>query len=277
MRAGDPRRRANGGAFNARRDMSRSAEPRTVRRHLFCVTAAWVLVVGVAEAVAAPPPVSLGSGRSQVWILRPTGTIRDIVVFGHGWSTPTPNDAFAAWIDHLRSRGSLVIYPRYRESLGDSSSSALLAFQAGVVNALHHLEPVRVPILALGKSFGASAVFYYAAEAATWRVPGPGAVVSIFPAYPIGGPPALPIPPGTYVRILVGDADTTAGSGGANAFWGWLTPHPAELKSYQVIRSRPGLIANHDSAQRSDPIARRVFWKPVDTLLTRLIRHRGHY
>ena len=257
--------------------MSCSAERRAARLLLVSLAAALLCAVGPAGVLAVPPPLSLGSRANQVWILRPTTRVRAIVVFGHGWSTPIPGDAFAAWIGHLRSRGDLVVYPRYRESAADNSSSALLAFQAGVVAALRHLEPIRVPVLALGKSFGASAVFYYAAEAATWKVPGPAAVVSIFPAYPIGALPSVAIPRNTYVRILVGDADTTAGSGGANAFWSWLGPHPSSRKSYQVIHSRPGFTANHDSAQRSDRIARAVFWQPIDALIARLIRHHGRY
>lgn len=225
------------------------------------------MLAAAASGGASPPPVSLGSGADEVWILRPAGPVEDIVVFGHGWSTPRPTDAFAAWIEHLRSRGSLVVYPRYREDAGTSTGAALRAFRAGVVAALRRLEPIRVPILALGKSFGASAVFYYAAEARAWGVPPPAAVVSIFPAYPIGALPSASVPRGAVVRILVGDADTTAGRGGANAFWSWLARHPARLKAYVVVRSRAGFVADHDSAQRSDRIARTVFWKPVDDLL----------
>jgi hypothetical protein len=232
-------------------------------------------------SLAVPPvsgnkqPIHLGSGARDVWLLPPVGAVQDIVVFGHGWSTPLPSDAFASWLDHLRSRGSLVVYPRYRVSAGDSTSSALLSFRAAVVAALRHIAPIRVPILALGKSFGASAIFYYAAEAKLWHVPGPAAVVSIFPAYPIGGLPARALPASIYVRILVGDRDTTAGSGGANAFWSWLSGHAPSLKSYVTVRSRPGFIANHDSAQSSTPVARLVFWRPVDTLLQHL-RTSGH-
>jgi acetyl esterase/lipase len=220
-------------------------------------------------------PIHLGSAATEVWILPPLGAVHDVVVFGHGWSTPLPSGAFAPWLDHLRSRGSLVIYPRYRVSAGDSTSSALLSFRAAVVAALRHIAPIRVPILALGKSFGASAIFYYAAEAKRWRVPGPAAVVSIFPAYPIGALPARTLPASVYVRILVGDRDTTAGSGGANAFWSWLAGHAPGLKRYVTVRSRPGFIANHDSAQSSTPVARLVFWRPVDILLQHL-RHSGH-
>ena len=232
----------------------------------------------VPMAVATPPAtLALGTGAREVWILRPPGPVRDIVVFGHGWSTPLPGDGFAAWIAHLRQRGSVVVYPRYRSSSADSSSAALHAFQGGVVDALRHLEPIRVPVLALGKSFGGSAVFYYAAEATEWKVSRPAAVVSIFPAYPIVALPGRALPRGIYAEILVGDADTTVGSSGANAFWRWLGPHPARLKTYRIVRSRPGFVANHDSAQRSDPIARAIFWQPIDALLTRLIKRHGHY
>ena len=237
-------------------------------------TASLALIAAVLVATApagATRPVVLGSGSEEVWILPPDGSVRDIVVFGHGWSSPLPSDAFAAWIDHLRRQGSLVIYPRYTNSPGESTSSALLAFQSGVVAGLHYLGPLKVPILALGKSFGGSAVFYYAAEARSWKVPGPQAVVSIFPAYPIGPLPPELIPRDVYVRILVGDRDTIAGSGGANAFWGWLDRHPSSQKAYLVVRSRPGFIADHDSAQRSDAQARAVFWRPVDSLLNSLI------
>ena len=220
-------------------------------------------------------PVLLGSGAQEVWILPPRASVRDIVVFGHGWSSPLPSDAFAAWINHLRRQGSLVIYPLYGNSPGESTSSALLAFQSGVVAALHHIGHLMVPILALGKSFGGSAVFYYGAEARSWKVPGPQAIVSIFPAYPIGPLPPEPIPRDVYVRILVGDQDLIAGSGGANAFWSWLDGHPSSKKAYLVVRSRPGFIADHDSAQRNDAQAQAVFWRPVDSLLNSLI-HRMH-
>jgi hypothetical protein len=209
--------------------------------------------------------------------MRPAGAARDIVVFGHGWSTPEPGGAFRGWIDHLRRGGSIVVYPRYEATPADSPAAALAAFRAGVVAALRRLRPIGVPILALGKSYGGSAVFYYAAGAGSWGVPGPAAVVSIFPAYPIGAPPPTALPRSTYVRVLVGDADTIAGSGGADAFWRWLAGHPRRLETYDVIHSRPGFVADHDSAQRTDAAARAVFWAPVDALLARLVRRHGRY
>ncbi len=65
----------------------------------------------------------------------------------------------------------------------------------------------------------------------------------------------------------VGEADTVAGSVGADAFWRWLGAHSAARKRYILVRSRPGFAANHNSAQRSDPIVHALFWRPVDSLI----------
>jgi hypothetical protein len=218
-----------------------------------------------------PPFSHLGSGSDEVWILRPPGKITSIIVFGHGWSTPFPS-GFGAWVRHLRERGNLVVYPRYRTNAYESTASALTAFRHGVSAALRNIGPIRVPVVAVGKSFGGSAVFYYAAEATDWGVRAPAAVLSIFPALPIGALPARPLPARTYVQILVGDRDTTAGTAGANAFWRWLGPHPSDRKLYLVIHSRPGFVANHDSPQKADPITRSIFWARLDRLIAR-VRH----
>ncbi len=191
-----------------------------------------------------------------------------MVIFAHGWSTPFPA-GFGPWIAHLRARGSIVIYPRYRVGAGDSTGSALAAFESGVQSAFKRIGPLHVPVVAVGKSFGGSAVFDYAASARSWGVPGPVAILSIFPALPIGALPAHPVPPRTFIVLFVGDADTTAGSAGADAFWLWLRGHRVGEKRYVVIRSRPGFVANHDSAQRTDAVARAIFWAPLDRLITR--------
>jgi acetyl esterase/lipase len=233
------------------------------------------LVVG-AGAVARVAGDRLGSGASEVWVLRPSGHVRSVVVFAHGWSTVFPWQGFAVWVAHLRAKGNIVIYPRYRVSVNDSTASALAGFRQGLQIAFRSLGPLHVPVVALGKSFGGSAVFDYAAEARSWGLPAPVAVVSIFPALPIDGalPPA-PLPAHDQVEIFVGDRDTTAGSAGADAFWQWLAGHPIARKRYVLVHSRPGFIANHDSAQLSDPIARAVFWKPVDELIASATRIRA--
>lgn len=217
---------------------------------------------------AGPGVVSIGSGADQVWLMRPRGSVRVIVVFVHGWTTGLPT-VWAPWLNHLRARGALVIYPRFQSGTGDTPQTALVHLRHGIVAAFGRLGGVRVPVVALGKSYGGAAVFDYAAEARSWGVPAPVAVVGIFPALPTG-----PLPPAlarsVFAEVMVGDADTIAGSGGANAFWDWLRPHPAARKRYITIRSRPGFTATHESAQLATPIAQAVFWRPFDALLARV-------
>jgi len=232
------------------------------------VIAAVPCAFAVSAASASSPVTHVGVGAREVWVFRPSGRPKSIVVFGHGWSTPLPA-GFGPWVEHLRARGSIVIYPRYEGSAGDSTSSALAGFQAGVQNAFRIIGRLHLPVVAVGKSFGGSAVFYYAGSAHAWQVPAPVAILSIFPAGPIGALPATRPAARTYVEFFVGDADTTAGSGGADTFWRWLSGHPATRKRYVVIRSKPGFVASHDSAQRTDRIAQLVFWGPLDVLIDR--------
>ena len=238
-----------------------------MRQRLRLVGVVTALVCAAASPARAQPPVErLGRGADTVWVLWPRERPVSIVVFGHGWSTPLPTDGFAPWIAHLRARGSIVVYPRYRVG-AESVSGALQAFETGVRTAFARLRRFELPVVAIGKSFGGSAVFAYAAAATAWHVPAPSAILSVFPALPLAPLPAGGIARRTFVELFVGDADTTAGSAGADAFWRWLSGHPASKKRYVVIRSRPGFVANHDSAQRSDALARRIFWAPLDRLI----------
>ncbi len=68
---------------------------------------------------AAAPQVHVegpyGKGADQVWLVRPTGPIRSVVVFLHGMGgeiEDTPAN-HVPWLLHLARRGSAVIYPRY--------------------------------------------------------------------------------------------------------------------------------------------------------------------
>jgi acetyl esterase/lipase len=237
-------------------------------RRLVSVVLALAALAVASGSVASPPVTRLGHGAREVWVLWPDGRATSVVVFGHGWSTPFPS-GFGPWVAHLQARGSIVVYPRYRVGAGDSTSSALAAFQAGIVSAFKRIGRVSVPVVAVGKSFGGSAVFYYATAARSFGVPPPTAILSIFPASPIGSLPSGRLAQNTDVELFVGDADTTAGSAGADAFWRWLSGHPSSRKRYVVIHSRPGFVANHDSAQRSDKLARAIFWTPLDLLIAR--------
>jgi pimeloyl-ACP methyl ester carboxylesterase len=227
------------------------------------------LATVVAATADAGPVIRLGTGADSVWILPPSGAVRDVVVFGHGWTTGDLS-VWSAWLTHLRRGGSLVVFPQYQSSQGDSPIAALTAYRQGIVTAFRHLGKLRVPVIAVGKSYGGSVVFDYAAEARAWRVPAPVAVMSIFPALPIGGLPSVPLRPSVYVEVLVGDHDTVAGSAGADAFWRWLAAHPANRKQYVVVRSHGQFVATHEAPQQTTPAAQAAFWHPLDVLLNRV-------
>jgi hypothetical protein len=75
-----------------------------------------LLLLGIAAALVAAPAATptdeapLGQGAGQVWVLRPQGPVRSVVVFVHGWGATSPEGT--AWLDHLRARGNAVVYPR---------------------------------------------------------------------------------------------------------------------------------------------------------------------
>ena len=221
-----------------------------------------------AGARTGPGVVSIGHGDDRVWIMRPKGAVRVIVVFVHGWTNGAPTD-WSPWLTHLRARGALIVYPHYQSDANASTQGALVHLRHGIVAAFGRLRGVHVPVVALGKSFGGAAVFDYAGEARRWGVPAPIAVVGIFPAYPTGPLPP-PLAPDVFAEVMVGDADTIAGTGGANTIWSWLRPHPAANKRYITIHSRPGFSATHESAQLATPIAQAIFWHPFDVLLARV-------
>ena len=210
----------------------------------------------------------------EVWVVVPDGPVRSVVVFGHGWKLAPPSPAhswvgqFRPWLDHLAAGGSAVIFPRYQLGVGDTQDATrLLDFAAGIRTGYALLGRPKLPIVAVGYSFGASLAFYYSANAAAWRLPPPSAVQAVFPGGMIPGAPLPALNRAVRVLIQVGDADTEAGSAGADAFWSWLSTHPNSCKRYQVIRSSGGLAATHAAPKSAIAAAQRTFWAPLDRLI----------
>ena len=207
-----------------------------------------------------------------MWLLRPTMPPRSIVVFGHGWKTVPPSAAhpwvgqFAPWLAHLVSGGSAVIFPRYELGSGDGYGAARVdSYRAGLRRGFARLGGAHVPVVVAGYSYGASLAFYYAANAARWRLPAPVAVDAVFPARPIPGA-LLPRPPrGLDVLIEVGDRDTVAGSAGARAYWRWLGRRAR--RHLVTVHSRGSFVADHAAPKLATSAARRAFWLPLDWLL----------
>jgi hypothetical protein len=231
----------------------------------------------VALLLHAPVHGPYGTGAEQVWILRPTVSVRSIVVFGHGWKVAPPSPSypwvgqFQPWLDHLVSEGDAVIFPRYQLG-GDSPGAARAdAYRAGLVTGFRRLRlPPDTPVIAAGYSYGASLALTYAANAHDWGLPAPGAVDAVFPAGPIPGVPLPALPRSTRVLIQVGDHDGEAGPAGASSFWAWLAKHPPTRKRYSIVHSQDGFVADHASPKATTAAARAAFWRPLDVLVGRV-------
>jgi hypothetical protein len=218
-----------------------------------------------------------GRGAATVWLVVPNAPMRSIVVFAHGWKTlasggpPFPGhpwvDEFRPWFDHLAAAGSAVIFPAYMLLGAAGDATRVQDFEAGIRAAYVKLGRPALPFVACGYSFGGSLAFYYAADARAWGLPRPRAVQAIFPAGMIAAAPLPKLDRSVRVLIQVGAADSEAGSGGANQFWGWLAGHPAARKRYQVIRSTPQLAATHAAPRSAGAAAQREFWYPLDRLI----------
>ena len=166
-----------------------------------------------------------------MWLVLPGGPLRDVVVFGHGWKLTPPSpghpwvDQFRPWLDHLAAGGSAVIFPNYQLGSSDAADvTRVQDFAAAIRTGYVRLGRPNVPFVAFGYSFGASLAFYYAANARALHLPVPRAVQATFPAGMIPGAQLPVLDPSVRVLIQVGDADTEAGSAGADAFWNWLSP-----------------------------------------------------
>jgi dienelactone hydrolase len=240
-------------------------------------------MVGAAAVVAAAsgPPAGatrvkgpFGRGAAQVMLVVPSGRPRAIVVFGHGWKSAPPAtplawvEQFRPWIDHLASRGSLIVFPRYQVGANDTlGAERVAAYRRGLTTAFAHLSHTGVPVVAAGYSYGASLAMYYAANARHWHLPAPSAVDAVFPAGLISGAPLPSLAPAVRVLLQVGDDDSEAGVAGAAPFWAWLRPHSASRKRYDLVPSARGFTATHAAPKRSGRAARRAFWLPLDGLI----------
>lgn len=207
----------------------------------------------------------------RVYVLRPSGAIRSVVVFGHGWSDYTPVK-YRKWFDHLAARGTAIIYPRYQatDSLSEWNSGDRIrsGWFRGIRLGFAHLGAPKAPVVAAGFSAGASLAYLFASRAVALGLPSPKAVNVIFPGGTVefipGAGRVLPFPPATKILIQVGDRDTVAGSLGGDVIWRSLRAVPAARKRYEVVHSSGDFVAEHGAPQLTSKEARRAFWAPLD-------------
>lgn len=228
------------------------------------------------HAVPAHPVVSgpFGRGAAAVWVVRPAVPVRAVVVFGHGWKVAPPSASypwvgqFRPWLDHLAARGDAVIFPRYQLGGADAQdASRVRDYEAGAVAGYARLGRPRVPLVAAGYSYGATLAFYLAADARRLGLPVPRAIDAVFAAGPVPGVRLGAIATTTRVLLQVGDRDTEAGSGGANAFSALLRARGVRTVRYEVVRSRGAFVADHAAPKGTTATARAAFWSPLDALV----------
>jgi acetyl esterase/lipase len=226
--------------------------------------------VGAASRSGCAVGAPVGRGASQVWILRPSAPARSIVIYAHGWTATSPRDWHLARMNQLCAKGSIVVFPRYQTgSYADTFGASVGPFRRGLQAAFARLHGSRLPVVAAGYSFGATLVFYYAANATDWHLPVPVAVYSIFPTGPIPEVSLRPLPQSLSYVVLAGADDTVVGTAGPKALWRRLTAVPPERKEYRLVRSTADFRAQHEAPKEMTLTATRIFWAPLDALVVR--------
>lgn len=235
---------------------------------------AWIAVAvsvasGCGGAKARRSDQPLGRGADQVWVFRPSGAPRAVVVFVHGHGGPgedTPR-YHRPWLRHLAARGNAVLYPRYELSPGSHGTVSHIV--NAVRTGMHALGKPDVPLIGIGYSRGGRLVMDWAARVAGMPL-APRALLSVFPAS--GEDPEEDlgrIPSRTPILILVGDSDEVVGDLGARALVQDLASAgsvPASV-GVEVVRSHGSFVASHLSVLDDSPGARSAFWERADTLI----------
>jgi hypothetical protein len=217
---------------------------------------------------------SFGQGADRFWVFaRPGAPKRAFVVFLHGHGPPiemTPTN-HRPWLDHLVSRGDVVVYPQYESSPGGTGATDHVVRSVGRAWRLRRPSPC-TPLVVIGYSRGGGLAPKYAASAPRGG-PAPDGVVSVFPGSSEEGPVDLRrLPPNIRIWVLVGDADEVVGSVGAIALLNGLRRSGFDPDRVAVvpIRSRPSFSATHGSVYETSPQAKRQLWARVDRAIDEL-------
>lgn len=215
-----------------------------------------------------------GEGASGIWIYRPAGKAKDLVIYLHGQGGPieaTPVNHLP-WIKHLVSRGSVVLYPRYEM---EYEAEPMQFIADGIRTAAKRVDFNGLPVLVIGYSRGGGLAVEYGAVAGEEDLPVPDAIMGVLPAA-FGNAKhqvdLTPLPHSTEILFLVGDQDTVVGSRGA-AYTGerlQSAGFPGENTHLGVVKSSGDFVADHSAPLSTTPAARAAFWDPADRILDAL-------
>lgn len=237
-----------------------------------------VLLLSACGSASFPKhPVETGpytSGANGVWVFRPAGKPKAVVVFFHGQGGPTEAQPVShiAWINDLLDHGAIVIYPRWELSFVRAAMPHVIA---GMKKAVSKVDVKGLPVLSLGYSRGGGLAVEYAAEAPKHAVPVPDAVFSVFPSpfgdwsHPIN---LKPIRHDTTIQFLVGQADTVVGTSGLRLLLLRLerAEFPPGKVHVHVVKSHGTFVADHAAPMGVSPEAQKAFWVPADKLLEQI-------
>ena len=195
------------------------------------------------------------------------------MLFLHGWGLTHVAD-YRRWLWHLAKRGNVVIFPRYQRDEHSNPGRARHDALAGLGAAFRRVAIDRRSFVVAGHSAGAAMAADYAAIAGQRGLPRPVAVFAVYPGRAILGYPAG-IPPADYRRIaastrlivLAGARDAVVGQAPARGIVAAARRVPHRDRRYVLVRDPR--VADHYAPTRSDPAARRAFWRRLDSLIAR--------
>jgi pimeloyl-ACP methyl ester carboxylesterase len=236
------------------------------------VAAALAVVVALAAAGDEEPRrFTVGEGTRAALVLRGTGEEegRPVVVFLHGWTAIDPR-AYDGWVRHLAARGADVVLPVYQAAPFLDVRTPLPNVIAALRAAFARL-PDHGPVVAAGHSAGGALSADWAASAGGAGLPRPAAVYAVYPGRGLGGAlllrgPSLGlIDPSTRILALASPRDAVVGTATAEAMVREPVQIPAARRTLRIIREP--IVQDHNAPLRTDPAARRTFWRPLDELV----------
>jgi predicted esterase len=242
------------------------------------VLAAVLAMLGCADEPNYPDrPTTIGPigiNEDAVWVFRPAGKPKNVVVYFHGQGGPEEAKPVnhLPWIKHLVARGSVVVYPRWEVFYERDPMQYVVT---GVRAATKRVDVDGLPVLAIGYSRGGALAVEYGAVAGKNKLPVPGEILSVFPAS-VGNEGNIidlkPLDHSTQLVIQMGEADRVVGRTGARSLLRRLKQggFPARNIRLDFVSSQPGFVADHVAPLRTSAAAQAAFWSVADELLGEL-------
>lgn len=221
---------------------------------------------------------AVGDGATRTYILRAKGAKgkQPAVIFLHGFGSSFIV-GYEPWLTHLAREGITVIFPSWQAPPypTDGSQNPRSNMFEGVQKAVAAVPVDERKVAVVGVSAGGALAYDYAALSSKLDVPRPGLVYSIYPgrAFPGETTPILPLPPAgglpanTRVVTLVSRRDEEVGTKWGKEQYESLASRPDRLSALVYV-TEPG-VGDHYAPGDTTQRARRVFWKPFDTELTK--------